>query len=78
VAKVLVYVTPWIFSVALTDAAHAQRAERPSTQRQSMRPNHAAHRDPCEPGVCPLPPRTVERIVRFSYVPEIIRTADDM
>ena len=77
-AKVLLYVTPWILSAALADAAPAGRAERPNTHAQVARSSHRSRPDPCEPNVCPLPPRTVERVVRFSYVPEIIRTADDL
>ena len=72
--------TPWMFSLALTDTARAGLAERPNTQATPVPAVAArhAHTDPCQQGACPIPPDTVQRVVRFSYVPEIIRTADDL
>ena len=80
VAKVLLCMTPLVFSIVATDTARAELAERPNTQATPVpaiatRPVHA---EPCQQGGCLLRPDTVKRVVRVSYVPEIISAADDL
>jgi hypothetical protein len=72
--------TPVLFSVVATDTARAERAERPSTQPRtvSAAPTRHAEAEPCQRGACSLPKDTVRRVIRFSYVPEIIQTTDTL
>ena len=78
--KVLVCLTPWLCSLASMESELTFRAKRTvgggtpavtAARRFEMKP-------PCHETLCPLPPDTVPRVIRFSYVPEILRAADDL
>ena len=67
VAKVFLCLVPWLCSVAKMDSPPVQ-VHRTIAEAPKKRP--CVH--------CPVPGRTMKRIVRVSYVPEVLRTVDEL
>jgi hypothetical protein len=81
VAKVVLCLVPWVCSLIATDSQRAVQAERAPHRMPVAISARAAAQEVdggCRAHHCSLPGDTASRVVRFSYVPEIIRTADDL
>ncbi|HEX6766140.1 MAG TPA: hypothetical protein VF103_11695 [Polyangiaceae bacterium] len=77
--KVVLCMVPWVCSIIATDKTTV--APDPASQRRppSVALGHPETEESCqEPHHCSLPPETASRVVRLSYVREIIRAADDL
>jgi hypothetical protein len=67
-AKVLLCLVPWLCSVATMDSPPVQVQRAMAVVPKPERP--CVH--------CPVPGKTMKRIVRVSYVPEVLRTVDEL
>ena len=78
--KVVLCMVPWVCSIIATNDK-TTAAPDPTLQRRPapMAPGHPEAERSCqEPHHCALSPETASHVVRLSYVPEIIRAADDL
>jgi hypothetical protein len=68
VAKVFLCMVPWLCSVAKMDSPPVQVHRALAAASKPERP--CVH--------CSVPGKTMKRIVRVSYVPEVLRTVDEL
>jgi len=79
-AKALLCVVPWLCSLVSMDTEPTVLRLRTPPRRAlaTMSVRKPVVAEPCHRAFCPLPGETAERIVRFSYVPEILRTPEEL
>ena len=84
-AKVILCMAPWMFSLVATDGAANDDPTGPvvppateSVPAPIVPAPDPVLEEPCRQTVCSIPGDTARRVIRFSYVPEILRTTDQL
>jgi hypothetical protein len=84
-AKVILCMAPWMFSLVATDGGASVGPTGPmippateSVPAPTVPAQDPVLEEPCRQTVCPIPGDTARRVIRFSYVPEILRTTDEL